>query len=953
MSLPRPSRPRAIINRKALVLGLNARAEAVLDGSREGTRKARADLLDTLKAALADGREEIRRRFLEDNCGGAEVCAANTHLMDQIIRVLHDYTVAHLFPKLTRTTGERLCVLALGGYGRGEMLPFSDIDLMFVLPYKATPYTEQVVETILYVLWDLGLKVGHSTRSVDECIRQARADMTIRTSLLEARFLFGERALFQDLSARLYTRVIAGSGPQFVEAKLSERDQRHERLGDSRYVLEPNVKEGKGGLRDLHTLFWIARYLYSVSDVNDLIGMGVLTPAVARKFTRARAFLWTVRAHLHYLSGRAEERLTFDVQPRIAERMNYTDRPSARGVERFMKHYFLVARDVGNLTRILLSVLEDSQKRRPMLSVPGFIMRRRDLNGFILDGQRLAVPQPDHFVRDPLAMLRVFLVAHEQGLDIHPDTLRLVTDHLSRIKPLRDDPDANALFMALLTHRKEPEGILRMMSEAGVFGRFIPDFERVTAQMQYDMYHVYTTDEHTIRAIGILHRIESGALAEQLPVATQIIHTVTSRRALYVAVLLHDIAKGRGGDHSELGAQVAQELCPRLGLDDEETETVSWLVLHHLAMSRVALKRDVDDAKTIQDFAGLVQSPERLKLLTVLTCADIMAVGPGIWNNWKAGLLRDLYRRTEEFLVGSLSAVPQDRRVRGRRDALREALADLPASWVESYLGRGYPGYWLSFDTESQERHARLIHAAEADNPADEEVVTLDTRMDTGRGVTEVLVYAPDHPGLFSKIAGGIALAGASILDARIFTMTNSMALDTFTVQAAEGGVFDAPGRLERLKATVIDAVRGTIDLRAELARKSPTLPARAQAFHVPPRVIVHHEASKTHTVVEVNGRDRPGFLFAVTDALTGLNLQIASARVNTYGERVVDVFYVKDVFGMKVSHPGKLRDLKRALTRAVGLQALESQKGAAVARDAGRARAKAERADGSDQAAE
>jgi [protein-PII] uridylyltransferase len=485
------------------------------------------------------------------------------------------------------------------------------------------------------------------------------------------------------------------------------------------------------------------------------------------------------------------------------------------------------------------------------------------------------------------------------------------------------------------------------MSEAGVFGRFIPDFERVTAQMQYDMYHVYTTDEHTIRAIGILNRIESGALADRLPVATQIVHQVQSRRALYVAVLLHDIAKGRGGDHSELGAAIAVDLGPRLGLADEETDTVAWLVRHHLAMSRVAFKRDVDDMKTIEDFAGLVQSPERLKLLAVLTCADIMAVGPNIWNNWKAALMRELYYRTEEYLTGNLSAVPQDRRVERAKQAVREALADVPADRVEAHLARGYPGYWLTFDTEAHVRHARLIFAAQesADPDQDQEVITLDADVDAARGVTEVLVYAPDHAGLFSKIAGGIALAGGSIVDAKIFTLTNGMALDTFTVQAAEGGALDQPARLDRLKGVVLEAVRGGVDLRSELARKARRLPARAKAFSVPPRVLIHDEASKTHTVIEVNGRDRPGFLYAVTAALTQLNVQIASARVNTYGERVVDVFYIKDLFGLKISHPGKLREIKRALTQAVAVQALESERGQAVARDTTRGRRPGEKA--------
>jgi len=941
MSVQRPSRPRAIIHRKALT----ARLDQMARDAKEAGQPLRKPLLAVLKEALADGRAEVRRRFLDQGGSGAAVCVDNTYLFDQLLRVLHDFVVTHLFPKQTRTTGEKLAMLALGGYGRGEMMPFSDIDLLFVLPYKATPYTEQVVESMLYVLWDLGLKVGHATRSVDECLRQARGDLTIRTSLLDARYIWGERELFEDFKSRYYTKVIAGSGSEFLETKMAERDQRHEKLGDSRYVLEPNIKEGKGGLRDLHTLFWIARYLYQVSDVDDLVGMGVLTPTAARKFTKARAFLWTVRSHLHYYSGRAEERITFDVQKPIAERMGYRDRPGARGVERFMKHYFLVARDVGNLTRIFLAVLEEQQKRRPLLTMATLGLRKRNLAGFVLENGRLGVPDAETFASDPLALLRVFLVAHDQGLSVHPDTLRLVTENLTRVKALRENPEANALFLTMLTHRKDPDLLMRALSEAGVLGRFIPDFERVTAQMQYDMYHVYTTDEHTVRAIGILSRIESGVLCDTVAVACEAVKMVDSRRALYVAVLLHDIAKGRGGDHSELGAEVALSLCPRLGLTEEETETVSWLVLHHLAMSRVAFRRDVHDPQTITGFAELVQSPERLKLLLTLTCADIMAVGPAIWNNWKGALLRELYSRTDEALTGGHAAEAWDQRVERRKEALREALSDLPADRVEDFVALGYPGYWLTLDTETHARHGRMVMAAEDGANPGEEVLALETRVDRTRGVTEVTVHAIDHPGLFREIAGAMALAGASIVDAKIFTLTNGMALDTFTVQTADGDLLDQSSRLERLKATVKRALLGQLDLRGELARKAPRLPARAQSFQVPPRVLFHLDASKTNTVIEVNGRDRPGFLYSVTDALTELGVQIASARVNTYGERVVDVFYIKDVFGMKVAHPAKLRQIKMDLMKAVTRQALESQYRAPVVRDAARARRRARRA--------
>jgi len=448
-----------------------------------------------------------------------------------------------------------------------------------------------------------------------------------------------------------------------------------------------------------------------------------------------------------------------------------------------------------------------------------------------------------------------------------------------------------------------------------------------------------------VRAVGILSGIDAGTLKDRLPVATDVIKTVQSRRALYVAVLLHDIAKGRGGDHSELGAQVALDLCPRLGLDDEETETVSWLVLHHLDMSRVAFRRDVDDPQTIFNFSTLVQSPERLKLLLVLTCADIMAVGPGIWNNWKAALLRELYYRTDEVLTDGYAAEARDQRVNRRKAALREALSDCPAERVEAFINLGYPGYWVTFDTATHMNHAKLVFGVNDNARPGDTAIAMETRVDRDREVTEIVVYAADHAGLFREIAGAMALAGASIVDAKIFTMSNGMALDTFTVQSAEGDLLDQPARLERLKATVEKALLGKLDLRGELARKAPRLPARSESFHVPPRVLFHLDASKTHTLIEVNGRDRSGFLYSVTDALTELGLQIASARVNTYGERAVDVFYVKDVFGMKVEHPAKLRQIKMELMKAITRQALESHHRGPVVRDADRARRRAGRA--------
>lgn len=912
-------KPRQIIDRKDLVVRLEELAAR--DISPQDKRKG---LLAELKGALRHGFDEVKRRSLEEGVSGAVTVRENCYLLDQLIIILYDFVTTKVYEPQVRTKGEHLSLMAVGGYGRGELSPFSDIDLLFLLPYKSTPYSEQVVEYMLYVLWDLGLKVGHATRSIDDCVRLARQDITIRTALLEARWLWGDQKLAADFRLRYQAEVIAGTGMAFVEQKLAERDARHDRLGDSRYVLEPNVKEDKGGLRDLHTLFWIARYLYGIQDVRELVDRGVLNGRTARRFIKAQTFLWTVRCHLHYLTGRAEDRLTFDLQKEIAARLGYTDHAGAAGVERFMRHYFLIAKDVGDLTRIFCAVLEEQNKRRPRLR----LRRKKEIDGFLIEGNRIGFAEDTALDEAPVRVMRLFRMAQTMGLDIHPNALKLVTENLKLVTRLRQDPEANALFLDMLCDRKDAEVTLRRINEAGVFGRFIPEFGHVVAQMQYDMYHVYTTDEHTIRAIGILHRIDQGELADDLPVATHVMPTVSSRRALYVAVMMHDIAKGRGGDHSVLGAKMAEKLCPRLGLTPEETETVAWLVLHHLDMSRVAFKRDIDDPQTLIDFANLVQSPERLKLLLILTCADIRAVGPKVWNGWKAALLRELYYRTVDTLQGGLSAEARDTRVSRKKDQLREVLADWPEAEVEEFLGLGYPSYWLIYDTMTHQRHARIIREAEeAGEPLAMELVP-----DAERDVVEMTIYCADHPGLFARITGAISLLGCSIVDAKIITLTNGMALDSFSVHDPKGELPVSQDKQERLRKTIRDVLMGKQHLKKALAERPSQLPSRTKVFAVAPRVIIDNAISKTHTVIEVNGRDRPGFLYDVTRTLTDLGLQIASAHVSTYGERAVDVFYVKDIFGMKVDHQGKLKQIREALTDAIDTD----QQGAPLRRKVG-----------------
>ncbi len=913
--------PRQIIDRRALT----ARIE-------DAAQDARADalrgvLLEIVKHAHREGIASIRARFEAGKASGAETVAAHSYLMDQVIRVLFDAVTRYFVRSGVRTTGERLSIVALGGYGRGELAPLSDIDLLFLLPYKDTPYSEQVVEFMLYLLWDLGLKVGQAVRSVNENLAQAKADMTIRTTLLDARWIWGDQDLAAELTARFQKEVVDGTGTQFVQAKLSERDVRHEKLGDSRYRLEPNLKEDRGGLRDLHTLGWIAKYLYGTSDMRKLADMHVIDAAAASRYMKAHEFLTAVRTHIHYVTGRPENRLTFDLQREIVPRLGYHDRAGANAVERFMRHYFLVARDVDDLTRLFLTVLEERGRRKPLFRLPA-ALRRRNIDGFVIERGRINVRSEADFETEPLKLLRIFKVALENRLDFQPQVLRMIQRHARLVPGLRHDPEGNRIFMDILCSPKGAENTLRLMSESGVFGRFIPDFARVVAQMQYDMYHQYTTDEHTIRAIAILNRIEQGTLVDELPVATEMAKKISSRRALYVAVMLHDIAKGRGGDHSELGGEIALQLCPRLGLTAEETETASWLVRHHLLMSNTAFKRDLDDPQTIAKFTQAVQSPERLKLLLILTCADIRAVGPAVWNNWKATLLRDLFHRAIERMTGEQAVAGPGARTEARaehravaaREALSEALKEWPQEDIDAALAYGSSAYWLSYDTAAHVRHADVIRTTEQAGRK----IAIDFATDAYRAVTQMLVYAPDHPGLFARIAGALALSGASVVDAKILTLANGMALDTFAIQDFDGNPITDPEKQARVRGRIIGVLEGRIRLNQELAQTRHRLPARVQAMEVPPRVIIDNTASKVCSVIEINGHDRPGFLFDVTKAITDLGLQIASAHISTYGERVVDVFYVKDVFGMKVEHETKIRQIREGLGKAIGVAAAD-----------------------------
>ena len=896
---------RAIIDRRVLsdaLVGIAEKHDRI-----EARREAAVTLV---KVALADGRDELRRRLLENPSRGREAAAGYAFLTDQLLRLVFDFTTTALYPVTNRTTSERLTLIAVGGYGRGEMAPFSDIDVMFLTPWKQTAWGEQVIESMLYLLWDLGLKVGHSTRSIDDMIRMAKSDLTIRTALLEARYVWGDQPLYDEAAARFRKDIVTGTARTFTAEKLAEREARHQRMGDSRYVVEPNLKEGKGGLRDLHTLFWIGKYAYQVQSVSELVEKGLLTAPELRQFLKAENYLWAVRCNLHDIAGRAEERLTFDVQRELATRMRYADRDGMSAVERFMRHYFLVARQVGDLTGLFLAHLDESFGRTAWL--PTLTRRPKKLHGFTLRRGRIGVPSDDFFQEDPVRLLELFALADSENLEIHPLAMRQAGRDASLISDkIRKDPRANALFLSVLTSKNNPEAVLRWMSEADVFGRFIPDFGRVVAQMQYDMYHHYTVDEHTIRAIGLVAQIEAGKLKADHQLSSAIIRQLVSRRVLYVAVLLHDIAKGRGGDHSEIGAEIALKLCPRLGLTPAETETVAWLVRFHLLMSSTAFKRDLSDFKTILDFVEVVASPERLRLLLILTVVDIRAVGPGIWNAWKGQLLGDLYNGAEEVLRLGHKQTGRSERIAAKKAALAAELG-WPAAQFKAYAKRHADPYWVAEPAEALLHNARQVEAASV------QPLSIATHVDAVSGTTLVSIYTADHPGLFYRIAGAISLGGATILDARIHTTRDGMALDNFVIADPLDRPFSEATQLERLTRTIEDVLTGKKRFVDKLIAR-PLARRRAEVFKVEPNVLIDNRASNRYTVLEVSALDRPALLYRLTHALFNARLMIHSAHIATYGERATDTFYLTDLTGEKIDSGPRLKALEKRLLAITG----------------------------------
>ena len=875
------------------------------------TKIFRDQLFKSLKIQMDHNKKLIKNKFLATSDGSLNV-GLNVILIDSLLKVIFKNSYFHSLGN----KHYQFTLIAVGGYGRGELSPHSDLDILFLLPNKLrkndTKKIENVIELILYILWDLGYTVGHSTRTIDDCIEKSRSDLTISTSLLEKRFVAGNNDIYDLLNNKFKIFIDNTKTLDFVEAKLKESETRHKRFGESRYVVEPNVKDGKGGLRDLHTLIWILKFAYKVDTISKLINVGALTKEEAVPFAEAQRFLLSVRCHLHYRANREDDRLAMDAQLEIAKSMNFKNTITHKDVERFMKRYFLATKTVGNLTRIFCAAIETEFNKPLRMNFLSF-KKRENITPFRLEVGRLFSYEREILTENPINIIKLFYISHINNIDIHPKTLRQITSLRKLINlKVRQNVEANKMFLNILTSDKDPTRTLRLMNEANILGQFIPEFQKIVGLMQFDMYHSYTVDEHTIFTISNLHSLRSGKFSDFAPLTSSAILEIKSYKSLFVAMLLHDIAKGKKGDHSENGSLIACKICPRLGLNKEETKMVEWLVLHHLLMSKTAFRYELGDPKVIKNFAKQVRSIDKLKSLLALTVADIRGVGPDVWNDWKGALIKELYIKTYDLLKPPQEISKITEPLKSSKELLirylnNKGVNDLD---IKTYCSKFYNNYWGTFNLPSVVNHYEIFTSMKNYSKKLEVYLSNDSKLKA----TELLVITPDHHGLFSQISGLVASSGYDIVSAKIITRSDGYALDTFFLQNKERKPISDINLRKKLIETITKGLEGNFNIEKALNIKWKEIPARFRAVKAPIRVIIDNKTSDQYTILDIKCKNAPGVLYKITKIITSLGLQINTANVSTYGDRVVDIFYLKNAFGSKVDDNTTIEKVKNSI---------------------------------------
>jgi [protein-PII] uridylyltransferase len=853
--------------------------------------------------------------------GGSETVRELTAHADRLVVALFRHADAEHGRRMPRLHGQ-FTVIARGGYGRGELNPCSDIDLLFLNAWKPGPYCEIVAEIILHALWDAGLTVGHAVRNIRESQAMANVDFKEKTALLDTRFVAGDEALYAEFRSMLANQVVNRGQQKFFRAKLEESQARHARYGDSVYLLEPQVKEGEGGLRDLHTAMWVAKIKYKVATLDELAQRAIVSAQELGQVLAARDFLWRVRNALHYLSGRHFDQLTFEYQDRVAPLLGFQADDGLSPSQALMRQYYVHANTIHMFAESFIARVID--ETRPA-AIYGRSFSRQIRSGVFIQRDLLTVATADFFRRDPLNLVTIFADCQRHRVDLAGSTYQLVRDCLSSIDDsTRSDPRVGRAFYEILEGKPHVAQTLELMHRSGVLGALIPEFGRLYARPLQDLYHIYTVDRHSLAAVRELEDLRVGRHREQTPLLTEVARDLQCSAAVYLALLLHDIGKGHGSHHHERSAELAAAIVGRIGLDPEKTELVVFLVRNHLLMSHIVHKRDLQDERTVTEFTRAVGSIERLKALYVLTYADMKAVAPNVYNNWRDALLSELYMLTlHELEHGDREAVDPQRSMAAAKQAARERLEGSDPAGVERFLERMPERYFLSVGEHDIPLHFELLNAL------GEDVLKCRHRHFSPLQFTEFSVVTRDQPGLFSKIAGVLTANNLNILSARITTTRDGVALDVFRVSHLQGGAPLAldEERWNRVENDLLGVLAGRheVETLVAQARRLPAWQQKKHAPRFPTEVTVDNRASETLTVIDVFTQDRIGLLFTITHLLYKLGIRIHLARISTYADRALDVFYVSDQAGDKLADPVLLEEIRGRLLALLSDEPLQA----------------------------
>ncbi|MBI5574816.1 MAG: [protein-PII] uridylyltransferase [Deltaproteobacteria bacterium] len=871
------------------------------------------EYLEYLKAFHSETLAALGKEQREGLCEGDDACRRYSGAMDAILKGLHDRS-RRRFLATAPDVKYRLSAVAVGGYGRSELCPKSDIDLLFLHPYKVDRYVEAMTEWMLYPLWDLGLEVGHSVRNVKETMRMASMDDSIRTALLDYRFVAGSEDFFRDAERELEKFLFYSGADRFIEKKLAEMRARHAKYGSTVYVLEPNVKEGRGGLRDLHTAVWTARVKYKCGNLVDLRNKGVLSSHTIRAIRHVLSWLLKTRNGLHYLTGKKTDVLTFEIQEQMADLFGYRTHGKHYGVERFMRAYYMHALSSARLADELLEEVDrfiSEGGRRPFLP-----FRRKTVTGEgILYRGKLSLRDSASFQRDPVAILEFFRTMQKTHSELTVQAKKRIQQALPLVgQEFREDPRAGRLFLEILADPRGLRDSLLAMNECRFLGRYFPEFAPLYSKVQRDIYHVYTVDIHSIRAASVLSELENAAArTKEEEELLGIYMNVPRRDLLNLAILIHDIGKGKGHGHSQIGAEIAARIGPRIGLKESETADLVFLVENHLLMAHTSQRRDLHDIELVLWFAEAVGSASRLDQLYLLTYADLREVGPEVWTQWKAMLLGELYGKAKNVLeTGKLKRVYEERPLQ-RREEVRELLAAFPRTAVDRFLARFDDRYFLGTPDRCFAEHLRLLCGFDGTSPKVEAVDYPES------GSSELIIAWNDQRGLFAKIAGTLSANGINILNASISTSIDGVALDVFYVTYMGKSLAGDPKK-DRLFQDLAAVLKGEATVEQLLAeRKIARFVRDKVAKYRPTRVLFDNSVSSRYTVVDIFTYDRLGLLYDITRTLTGLGIDIALSKISTKADQVADVFYLTDRGMGKIVDEGRLEEIRASLLEAIG----------------------------------